>query len=1473
MTAEGRTTQGGTRRGSGRGSHRSVRLAAALVMLVGVMTGTVALVAGPSAAATSQDWPTFGQNSARTSATTDANLSVSTASQLQPDWTTQTGGIIESGASVVGTTAYVGSWDGYEYAINTATGAVEWKTLLNQTVAPICYPWTLGVSSSATVVNGVVYVGSGGTFYALDPTTGAVEWSTVMADNSQASGHYDWATPLVVNGYAYVGIASICDDPVVQGELLKIDLTNHDIAATHYFVPNGQLGGGIWTTASYDATTNKIFVTNGNRNAFDQPDTQAIMAVDPTTLNVTDSWQIPESQSNGDPDFGTGPVLSTDAQGDQLVSAVNKNGILYTWNRNDLAAGPVWQHQIAVGGECPECGDGSISTGAYNNGVLYWAGGNNDSGPHGTAGSVTAFNAGTGQVLWTRQTDQTIIGSIAYVNGMVAYGEGNTFEVVNAATGALLYSYALPGVIYGPVTVAQSQFYVGDTNAKLYAFGVGPSPATPPADPNCPTGFTCQDIHNPAAGSESTASGTLTVTAAGTGIKGVGDQFRFLSQSVTGDSQESATLSSEAPGAGLNQQAGLMLRQSTAVGSPFYAVLSYPNDNPPDVQVWERTSFNANPTLLAKDPLTVPGSLMIQRVGNAVSAGVSTNGTSFQILPGSTRGLDLPATYLAGLAVDSGSATTRGTASVTGLTVGAPVTTTLSAPPPADPCPSPWTCTDLGNPSPIGDTTGSGTTLTLSGSGTGFGQASDSTHYAYQSVSGDASLSAQVVTQPGAAAGADEGLMMRASTSPTAPMYSVYLKPGGSATVQWRINDGVAYESNIPLASVTSPTYLEITEWQDTGTSPPQNEFSTLTSTDGVTWTPVLGSTVALSFGGTTPYLAGLAASSGTAGATTPVVFNAVNLTPLTVAPPGICPTGWSCSDVGGELIPAGNQLYQNGTWTVQGSGDIYSTFDEFHYVEQPFATGLADGDGTVTADVTSQSGGGPWMRSGVMIRSGTDPSAPYYGVFVTPSHGVVVQWRTAQGAGTNQITEPGVTAPEWVMASRYTDVAHGVVDYTAYASTDGLHWSPVPNSQVALTLPGPLVAGIASEADSSTNLATATFTNVGQQSVEYPPPNACPTGWSCTDIGGALPVGQDGYANGTFTESAGGGDIWGTADAFHLVAQSLAADGTVTAQVASQSDSSAWAKAGVMLRSTTDPGSPYYAALVTPGNGVVVQWRTAQGGSSSQLVANPTQAAPVFLRVGRYTSGSSTYYTAYTSPDGTTWTAVPGSTVVLSLPGTLLGGLALTSHNQGVAGTVTFTGVSVAAGEVAPPGLSCPTGWSCADIGSPAPAGTQSLASGTWTLTGGGADIFGTTDAFHYAWQSLAADGSLSARLVSLTSPSAWEKAGPMLRATTDPASPYYGVFATTGNGVVVQWRAAQGGTTAQVATTGTAPVYLRAVRTGTTFSAYTSPDGTTWTLVPGSTVTLPSLTGSLLRGLAVTSHSNGKTGTAVFDTVVGSP
>src|SRR5207248_8286992 len=102
----------------------------------------------------------------------------------------------------------------------------------------------------------------------------------------------------------------------------------------------------------------------------------------------------------------------------------------------------------------------------------------------------------------------------------------------------------------------------------------------------------------------------------------------------------------------------------------------------------------------------------------------------------------------------------------------------------------------------------------------------------------------------------------------------------------------------------------------------------------------------------------------------------------------------------------------------------------------------------------------------------------------------------------------------------------------------------------------------------------------------------------------------------------------------------------------------------------------------------------------------------------------------------------------------------------------------------------SCPSNWHCADIGNPALAGSQSQSGSTWTVQGTGYDIWNASDQFHFVWQSLASDGSVSAHLLSQTNTSIWAKAGVMLRQTTDPASPYYAALVTPGNGIVVECR-----------------------------------------------------------------------------------
>jgi len=198
--------------------------------------------------------------------------------------------------------------------------------------------------------------------------------------------------------------------------------------------------------------------------------------------------------------------------------------------------------------------------------------------------------------------------------------------------------------------------------------------------------------------------------------------------------------------------------------------------------------------------------------------------------------------------------------------------------------------------------------------------------------------------------------------------------------------------------------------------------------------------------------------------------------------------------------------------------------------------------------------------------------------------------------------------------------------------------------------------------------------------------------------------------------------------------------------------------------------------------------------------------------------------------------------------------------------GTVDFSGVSVSMSAPAPP-TACPTGWNCGDVGYAVLAGSQSFSRGVWTLQGAGSDIAGTWDECHYMWRSLSANGSVSAHVTSQTVTDPWAKAGVMLRQSTDVSSPYYAALVAP-SGITVQYRTGTGLDTDILNFPGKPPTYLKIARSGNTFSAYQSNDGVTWAPLAGSSVTL-NLTGTLLAGVVVTSHSTLQLGTVTFDSV----
>src|SRR5438132_10772034 len=907
---------------------RHARLLASLATLVTAVASVAALAPLRAAAVTYQDWPTYLHDAARTAASNEAILTSNNATALKKKWSYATGGSIVASPAIVNGTVYVGSWDGYEYSIDGAKGALNWKTSLGQTNDPACNPPVLGVTSGATLVNGVLYAGGGdANWYALDANSGAVLWSVPTGDDrqsgSQYNNHSNWSSPLIVGNAAYIGIASNCDNPLVPGQLLKVDLTSHQVVASVNFVPQGQVGGGIWTTPAYDAATNIVYVSTGTLNQYNQTLSQAVLAIDAGSLAVKDHWQLPFQQAVLDSDFGTTPVLTSDSSGRKLISVANKNGVLYTFVRcpggatcTSLAAGPVWQDQLAIGGDCPTCGDGTISSGAFApsatvngvTGVLFYGAGNVEVNGVGHGGSVSAIDPGTGNVLWTHPTFQPVFGSLAYDNGLVIYAQGPTVEVISAANGRSLYDYTTGAPFYSAPAISHGQIIIGGTDRNVYAFGLPSSTKTPPADNNCPAGYTCQDIRSPSpAGSEVTnADGSVTVTASGAAIHGTSDQFRYIWANGTGSSQLVAEVTQQSF-QNTQPQAGIMYRQSADPASPYYAVLEYPNDSfenlpQPMIEVWYRSKFGGTAIELDKSyPAVLPQYLLIQRRGDVFSASASTDGTNYTIIPGTSQTVVMPATVMQGFAADSGNSTNMGTVTYQGMAFGA-LSVSPALPPSAHPCAAGFICRDVGLPAPVGDQTLSNGVWTNYGAGTGVGATQDSFHFVGESLTGDVQVSAQLTSiGTSAAATTQAGVMLRASFDPGSSYYGILFKPNAGAIVQWRVNNGLSTRVKIPLPAATLPAYVQISRYTDTSATPNVTYYSAQTSTDGTAWSQVIGSTVALDFGGgqNGPTLAGTVATSGVNHQTVATTF--ANLTFGTTAsrPPGVCPSGWTCEDVG----------------------------------------------------------------------------------------------------------------------------------------------------------------------------------------------------------------------------------------------------------------------------------------------------------------------------------------------------------------------------------------------------------------------------------------------------------------------------------------------------------------------------------------------------------------------------------------------
>jgi regulation of enolase protein 1 (concanavalin A-like superfamily) len=172
-------------------------------------------------------------------------------------------------------------------------------------------------------------------------------------------------------------------------------------------------------------------------------------------------------------------------------------------------------------------------------------------------------------------------------------------------------------------------------------------------------------------------------------------------------------------------------------------------------------------------------------------------------------------------------------------------------------------------------------------------------------------------------------------------------------------------------------------------------------------------------------------------------------------------------------------------------------------------------------------------------------------------------------------------------------------------------------------------------------------------------------------DIGSVGVAGGTTVSGSTYSVRGSGADIWDTADGFRFAWQPVSGNSSIVARVDSVQNTNVWAKAGVMIRESLNPNARHVMMTITPGSGTAFQRRTSTGGTSLHT-AGPAVTAPYWVRVVR----SSNTFTASVSSNGTSWTTV--GSVSVSMGTNAYAGLVVTSHDNTVAATATFSQVTV---------------------------------------------------------------------------------------------------------------------------------------------------------------------------------------------------
>ena len=315
--------------------------------------------AAPAVAAASapvispQDWPGYNRTLAGDRFSPLAEISRTNVTQIKAICTYKLPEVtsLQTGPIVVDGTMYF-TTDTISYAVNASTCAEKWKQARHS-----AKPSALLVNRGFAYMDGRLFRGTSDSHVlAMDTTDGHVLWDHVVSVT--APGMSIPMAPIAANGMVYVGNAG-GDQVGVTGHVYALDARDGHVAWQFDVVPdsgparttwtNKRLpvtGGGFWTSFTFDAANNVLYVPAGNPapdfeielRTGDALYTDAVIAIDATTGKMLGYNQLVKNDMH-DWDVDSPPTLVTTRAGRPIVASANKDGQLAVLDRSQIARG------------------------------------------------------------------------------------------------------------------------------------------------------------------------------------------------------------------------------------------------------------------------------------------------------------------------------------------------------------------------------------------------------------------------------------------------------------------------------------------------------------------------------------------------------------------------------------------------------------------------------------------------------------------------------------------------------------------------------------------------------------------------------------------------------------------------------------------------------------------------------------------------------------------------------------------------------------------------------------------------------------------------------------------------------------------------------------------------------------------------------------------------------------------------------